>query len=198
LLPLCWQCILIHQSCSLHFGMNLIMKLFMSLMKSLPMVARTEVIRSNTPEDWSVKDWTSCTEKLYLGRKDDIVKIMQMEGAKCIITWGPTGPKGRPNPAGMGLGRSAQAGWPGPLQGSVRPLFPCTRRIFNPKVLEAPPFAGREPFAPRSHPQARERGGRYSEEDWPSRRKHSQVEKKEGTVGSVTMINGAMCSTLMG
>jgi hypothetical protein len=29
--------------------------------------------------------------------------------------------------------------------------------MFNPKVLEAPPFAGREPFAPGSHPQARER-----------------------------------------
>jgi hypothetical protein len=29
---------------------------------------------------------------------------------------------------------------PGPLRGSVRPPFPCTRRIFNPKVLDAPPF----------------------------------------------------------
>jgi hypothetical protein len=25
-------------------------------------------------------------ENLHLGREDDIVKIMQMEGAKCIIT----------------------------------------------------------------------------------------------------------------
>jgi hypothetical protein len=56
----------------------------------------------------------------------------------------------------------------------------------------------REPFASRGHPQARERGGRSPEEDRPSRRKHPQVEKKEDTVGSVTMINGAMSGTLMG
>jgi hypothetical protein len=70
--------------------------------------------------------------------------------------------------------------------------------IFNPKVLEALPLAGRQPFAPGGHPQARERGGRSLEEDRPSRRKHPQEEKKEGTVGSVTMINGVMSSTLMG
>jgi hypothetical protein len=94
----------------------------------------------NTPGDWSVKDRTSCAENLHLGRGDDIVKIMQVEGAKCIITWGPMGAKGRPNRAEMGLGRSAQAGRFSPLRGSVRPPFPCTRRIFNPKTLEAPPF----------------------------------------------------------
>jgi hypothetical protein len=59
---------------------------FMSLMKSLPMVARTEVLRRNTPGDRSVKDRTSCAENLHLGCEDDIVKIMQVEGAKCIIT----------------------------------------------------------------------------------------------------------------
>jgi hypothetical protein len=130
---------------------------FMSLMKSLPMVARTEVLRRNTPGVWSVKDRTSCAENLHLGHEDDIVKIMQVEGAKCIITWGPTGAKGRPNRAEMGLGQSSQAGRPSPLRGSVRPPFSCTRRIFNPKTLEAPPFAMREPFAPGGHPQARER-----------------------------------------
>jgi hypothetical protein len=40
----------------------------------------------NTPGDLSVKDRTSCAENLRLGREDDIVKIMQVEGAKCIIT----------------------------------------------------------------------------------------------------------------
>jgi hypothetical protein len=130
----------------------------MSLMKWLPMVARTEVLRRNTPGDWSVKDRTSCAENLHLGHEDDIVKIMQVEGAKCIITWGPTGAKGWPNRVEMGLGRSAQAGPPSPLRGSVRHPFPCTRRIFNTKTLEAPPFAeGREPFTPGGHPQARER-----------------------------------------
>jgi hypothetical protein len=56
--------------------------MFMSLMKSLPMVARTEVLRRNTPGDLSVKDRTSCAENLHLGRDDDIVKIMQVEGVK--------------------------------------------------------------------------------------------------------------------
>jgi hypothetical protein len=170
----------------------------MSWMKSLPMVARTKVLRRNTPGDWSVKDRTSCKENLYLGREDDIVKIVQVEGAKCINAWGPTGAKGRPNRVEVGLGRSAQAGRPIPLRGSVRPPFPCTRRIFNPKALEAPPFAGGEPFAPGGHPQARERGGRSPEGDRQPRRKHPQVEKKEDIVGRVTMINGAMPSTLMG
>jgi hypothetical protein len=104
------------------------------------MVERTEVLHRNNPRDWSVKDRTSCTENLHLGRKDDIVKVMQVEGAKCIITWRPTGAKGWPNRAVMGLGWSAQAGRPNPLPVSVRPPFPCTRRIFNPKTLEAPPF----------------------------------------------------------
>jgi hypothetical protein len=114
---------------------------FMSLMKSLTMVARTEVLQRNTPKDWSVKDRTSCKEKLHLGREDDIIKIVQVEGAKCISTWGPTGAKGQPNRARMGLGQSAQAIRTGLLQGSVRPPFSCTRRTFNPKFVEVPPFA---------------------------------------------------------
>jgi hypothetical protein len=57
---------------------------------------------------------------------------------------------------------------------------------------------GGEPFAPRGHPQARERGGRSLKGDQSPRRKHPQVEKKEDTVGRVTMINGAMSNTLMG
>jgi hypothetical protein len=56
----------------------------------------------------------------------------------------------------------------------------------------------KEPSAPGDHPQTRERGVRSSEEDRSTRRKHPQVEKEEDTIGSVTMINGAMSSTLMG
>jgi hypothetical protein len=122
----------------------------------------------------------------------------QVEGAKCIITCGPTGAKGQPNQAEMALGQSAQADRPIPLRGSVRPPFPCTRRVFNPKAMEVPPFAEGEPFAPGGHPQARERGGRFPEGDRPPRRKHPQVEKKEDTVRRVTMINGAVPSALMG
>jgi hypothetical protein len=36
------------------------------------------------------------------------------------------------------------------------------------------------------------------EKDRSARTKHPQVEEKEDTVGSITMINGAMPSTLMG
>jgi hypothetical protein len=87
--------------------------------------------------------------------------------------------------------------WPTPGVGSAP--FSCTRRTFNPKFVEAPPFERhRGPFAPRGHPQARERRGRSSEKDLSTRRKHPQVEKREDNVGSVTMINGAMSSTLMG
>jgi hypothetical protein len=57
---------------------------FMSLMKSLPMVARTGVLQRNIPEDLSIKDRTSCKENLHLGCEDDIVKIVQVEGVKCI------------------------------------------------------------------------------------------------------------------
>jgi hypothetical protein len=71
--------------------------------------------------------------------------------------------------------------------------------------VETPPFARererereRELFASRVHPQARENGGISSEEDRSTRRKHPQVEKKEDNIESVTMINGAMPSTLMG
>jgi hypothetical protein len=131
--------------------------IFKSLMKSLSKVARIEVLQRNIPEDWSVKDRTSCKENLHLGREDDIVKMVQVEGAKCKNTWGPTGEKGRSNRGGMGLGRSAQADRPGPLWGSVRPPFSCTRRSFNPKFLETPPFAGQRAICPRGHPQARER-----------------------------------------
>jgi hypothetical protein len=46
--------------------------------------------------------------------------------------------------------------------------------------------------------QTRKRGGRSPEGDQPPRRKHPQVEKKEDTIGRVTVINGAMSTTLMG
>jgi hypothetical protein len=40
--------------------------------------------------------------------QDDIVKIMQVEEAKCINALRPTGAKGRPNRAEVGPGRPAQ------------------------------------------------------------------------------------------
>jgi hypothetical protein len=62
----------------------------------------------------------------------------------------------------------SQPPWPTP--GVVRPPFSCTRRTFNPKFVEVPTFT----------------------------RQRAIRKKKEDTVGSVTMINGAMSSTLMG
>jgi hypothetical protein len=77
--------------------------------------------------------------------------------------------------------------------------------------VEAPPFAERESFARGAvHKLEREEegdhsceGSLYSKEATTSgggRRGPSKTppEEKEDTVGSVTMINGAMSSTLMG
>jgi hypothetical protein len=88
---------------------------------------------------------------------------------------------------------------PGPLWGSVRFPFSYTRRSFNPKLLEVLPFARQRAILPRGHPQAREKRWEIvHEKDRSTWRKHPQVEKKEDTIGSITMINGAMSSTLMG
>jgi hypothetical protein len=161
---------------------------FMSLMKSLPMVARTKVLWRNTSGDWSVKDRTSCTENLHLGHKDDIVKIMQVEGAKCIITWGPTGAKARPNRAEMALAGQSRPAGPAHFRRRFSPPFLAPEGSSTLKPWRCHHSQGGEPFAPGGHPQARERGGRSPEGDQPPRRKHQQVEKKEDTVGRVTLI----------
>jgi hypothetical protein len=139
-------------------------------------------------------------ENFYLGHEDDIVKIMQIEGAKCIITLRTHGSKGAtelgrdgPRPAGP-----VRPAWPTPGVGSAPPPFLAPEESSTLKSLRRRHSQRGEPITPEGHPQARERGGRSLEEDRPSRRKHPQVEKKEDTVGSVTMINGAMSSTLMG
>jgi hypothetical protein len=56
----------------------------------------------------------------------------------------------------------------------------------------------REPFAREAIHKLERRREIVREKDRSTRRKHPQVEEKEDTVGSVTMINGAMSSTLMG
>jgi hypothetical protein len=63
-------------------------------LQSLVRVHELDEITSNGGEDQSVtkeqprglkrKDRTSCAENLHLGREDDIIKIMQVEGTKCI------------------------------------------------------------------------------------------------------------------
>jgi hypothetical protein len=121
------------------------------------MVARTVVLRRNTPGDWSVKDRTSCKENLHLGREDDTVKIMQVEGAKCINAWAPTKVNGdRTGP---------RWAWPSrPRSASLA----HSRRRFGPPFLAPEWFStlksrrsrhsqGGEPFTPGGHPQARER-----------------------------------------
>jgi hypothetical protein len=65
-------------------------------------------------------------------------------------------------------------------------------------LLEAPPFTRQRAIHPRGHPQAREKRREIvREKDRSTQRKHPQVEVKEDIVGSVTMINGVMSSTLM-
>jgi hypothetical protein len=104
------------------------------------------------------------------------------------------GAKGQPNRAEMGLGQSAQ---PTSGVGSVPPfLAPEGSSTLKPWMRRHSQRG--EPFTLGGHPQARERGGRSPEGDRPPRRKHPQVEEKEDTVRRVTMINGAMSSTLMG
>jgi hypothetical protein len=88
-------------------------------------------------------------------------------------------------------------GRPSPLRRSVRPPFLAPEGSSTLKPWRRHHSEGREPFALGGHPQARGRRGRSPEGDRPPRRKHPQVEKKEDTVGKVTMINGAMSSTLM-
>jgi hypothetical protein len=101
-----------------------------------------------------------------------------------------TGPKwawaSRPRPAG-----------PAHSRGRFGPPFLAPEGSSTLKPWRRLHSHRREPFAPGGHPQARERGGRSPEWDRPPRRKHPQVEM-EDTVGRVTMINGAMSSTLMG
>jgi hypothetical protein len=96
----------------------------MSLMKSLPMVARTEVLQRNIPEDGSVKDQTSCKENLHLGREDDIVKIVQVEGGKVHKYMRTHGSEGATEPGRDGPGpvSPSQPACPTPEVGSA-PLF---------------------------------------------------------------------------
>jgi hypothetical protein len=67
------------------------------------------------------------------------------------------GEKGRSNRAELGLGRLAQAGRPGPLRGSVRPPFLAPEDPSTLSSWRRRHSQDREPFAPRGHPEARER-----------------------------------------
>jgi hypothetical protein len=113
-------------------------------LRSLVRVYELDEITSNGGKDWSV------TKENPGGSKCKRPGFMQGEplswtrgwhrqnsanggGTKYINTWGPTGAKGWPNRAGMGLGRSAQAGQLGPLQGRSTLLF-LHPKILQPKV----------------------------------------------------------------
>jgi hypothetical protein len=159
----------------------------MSLMKSLPMVARTKVLQRNTPGDWSVKDQTSCTDNLHTNGRGKVHNHVRTHGSE-----GATEP-GQNGPGPVGLGRPAQ---PTSGVGSSPPfLAPEGSSTLNPGGTA---FRRRESHSHQEAIHNLERGGRSPEGDRSPRRKHPQVEKKEDTVGRVTMINGAMSSTLMG
>jgi hypothetical protein len=109
------------------------------------------------------------------------------------------GSEGATEPDGDGPGLVGPSRPPWPTLGVGSAPFSCTRRSFNPKLLEALPFARQRAIRPRGHPQAREKRREIvRKKDRSTRRKHPQVEEKEDIVGSVTMINSAMSSTLMG
>jgi hypothetical protein len=65
-------------------------------LRSRVRVHELDEITSNGGKDRSVtkehprglkrKDRISCKDNLHIGREDDIVKIVQMDGEKCIIT----------------------------------------------------------------------------------------------------------------
>jgi hypothetical protein len=99
---------------------------------------------------------------------------------------------GRNGPWPVGPRRSAQ-----PTPGVGSPPFPCTRRIFNPKTLEAPPFArGSHSHQEAIHKLEREEGDLRRGIDHLEGSTHKWRRRK--TPSRVTMINGAMSSTLMG
>jgi hypothetical protein len=57
------------------------------------------------------------------------------------------GSEGATEPGRDGPGPVGRPAQPTPGVGSAP--FPCTRRIFNPKTLEAPPFDGERAIRPR-------------------------------------------------
>jgi hypothetical protein len=98
---------------------------------------------------------------------------------------------------------------PGPSRGRFTPIS-WAWRSFNPKYVEAPPFIERA-IRPRGlHKLEREEEGDHSREGslyskeattskggrWGPAK--TPPEEKEDTIGSITMINGAKASTLMG
>jgi hypothetical protein len=109
--------------------------------------------------------------------------LMRTHGSK-----GATEPgRGGPRPVG-----------PAHFGGRFGPVF-LAPEGFNPKSLgTAIRQKERAIRTRRPSTSLRERGRRSLEGDRLPRRKHPHVEKKEDTVGRETMINGAMCSTLMG
>jgi hypothetical protein len=123
-------------------------------MKSLLEVAWTEVLHRNIPEDWSVKDRTSCEKTLHLEREDDIVKMVQMEVGKvqndksAHVREGATEP-GQNGPGSVGpahpRGGSAPVSW-GEDESTLN-----TWRHYHSQRERA--------IRPRGHQQARERRG---------------------------------------
>jgi hypothetical protein len=59
-----------------------------------PKGSKDQSVTKEHPRGFKCKRPNFVREDLHLGREDDIVKIMQVEGAKCIKARGPTGAKG--------------------------------------------------------------------------------------------------------
>jgi hypothetical protein len=51
-----------------------------------PKGGKDRSVTKEHPRGFKLKNRTSCKENLHLGREDDIVKMVQVDGAKCMNT----------------------------------------------------------------------------------------------------------------
>jgi hypothetical protein len=67
-----------------------------------PKGGKDQCVTKERPQGLKCKDRTSCEKTPYLGREDDVAKMMQLKGSKCKTARGSTWRKGWPNRAEVG------------------------------------------------------------------------------------------------
>jgi hypothetical protein len=122
-----------------------------------PKVDKDQSATKEHPWGLKCKDWTSCEKIPYLGREDDVAKMMQLKESKCKMAREPTWRKGQPNWAEVSLGRSAQASQPGQFQRRFGPLF-LRVKMMQPEVCVGAAIRGESHSSKRL--STREKGWR--------------------------------------